>query len=426
MRNWNAVPCFSFVLFLIFSLALASCNQKDTAHAPDTYTCPMHPTVISDKPGSCPVCGMDLVRKARPSEEVAITEDLTTMLKSPNETVLSSIQTIKGQYKYVQVSFKAQGVVTYDTRNLYTIPSRVAGRLEKVYFKYQFQSVVKGQKIAEIYSPEVVTAQRELLFLLDNDAGNKPLIDAAKYKLERLGLSPLHVTTLMKTHRVSNTVTIYSPYSGYVISGQQSASSSASSPTSAMSNGMRPSNLQDAVSTSQGNTTAALIREGDYISAGQTLVGIVNTAAIRVELDLPSSDASNVKKGDTLNINVGEKNEKEALVDFVQPFYTEGQPFVKVRVSLKNSKELHIGHLVNATINFTSKEALWIPSRAVLDLGSDKIVFVKDRGAFKPSKVNVGISAAGELEIKNGLSSTDEIAANAQYLMDSESFIKIK
>jgi hypothetical protein len=85
----------------------------------------MHPTVISDRPGTCPVCGMDLVRKARAGEAVKITEDLSKLLKSPNETVVASINTIKGQYKSVPVSVQAQGVVTYDTRNIYTIPARL-------------------------------------------------------------------------------------------------------------------------------------------------------------------------------------------------------------------------------------------------------------------------------------------------------------
>ena len=75
-----------------------------------------------------------------------------------------------------------QGVVTYDTRNIYTIPTRIGGRLERVYLKYAFQKVSKGQKVAEIYSPELLTAQRELLFLVENDAENTTLIESAKEK----------------------------------------------------------------------------------------------------------------------------------------------------------------------------------------------------------------------------------------------------
>ena len=125
---------------LVLMTLVASCNKSgEHAEHADTYTCPMHPTVISDRPGTCPVCGMDLVRKARAGEEVEITEELSKLIKSPNETVIASIKTIKGEYKSMPVSTEAQGVVTYDTRNIYMIPTRIGGRLEKVFLKYAFQ-----------------------------------------------------------------------------------------------------------------------------------------------------------------------------------------------------------------------------------------------------------------------------------------------
>src|SRR5688500_3123760 len=136
------------VYLIVLLVTLTSCGHNgDHAENADTYTCPMHPTVVSDRPGSCPVCGMDLVRKARVGEEVEITEDLSKLLKSPNETVVASIKTIKGEYKSVPLSVQAQGVVTYDTRHIQTIPARVGGRLERVYVKYEFQPVSKAQKI---------------------------------------------------------------------------------------------------------------------------------------------------------------------------------------------------------------------------------------------------------------------------------------
>ena len=172
----------TFNLILLMLIAIA-CSPKDSTHDhTDTYTCPMHPTVVSDRPGVCPVCAMDLVRKGRPGEEVKITEDLAKLIKSPNEVVLASIKTAKAEYKSMEVILTIQGVVTYDTRNIYTIPARVGGRLEKVFLKYNYQRVRKGQKVAKIYSTELVNAQREFLYLLKNDPGNQFLIDAAKSK----------------------------------------------------------------------------------------------------------------------------------------------------------------------------------------------------------------------------------------------------
>ena len=164
-RNWrNNI----FTVFLLITALMFSCNDHKHAEQADTYTCPMHPTVISDKQGVCPVCGMDLVRKAREGEEVKITEELAKLIKSPNEVVASGIKTIKPSYKTMQGSIEALGIVTYDSRNVYNIPAKVGGRLEKVFLKYPFQKVTKGQKIAEVYSPELMTVQREFLFVLQN------------------------------------------------------------------------------------------------------------------------------------------------------------------------------------------------------------------------------------------------------------------
>src|SRR5687768_4043144 len=173
-KNWRS----SIAIVCLLLVALFACSKHDEhGEHTDVYTCPMHPTVISDKPGSCPVCGMDLVRKGRSGEEIKISEEMARLMKSPNEVVVGSIKTIKPEFKSMAASLNAVGVVTYDTRNIYTVPARIGGRIEKMYLKYAFQKVDKGQKIAEVYSPELITAQRQLLYLLDNDHENVQLID---------------------------------------------------------------------------------------------------------------------------------------------------------------------------------------------------------------------------------------------------------
>lgn len=425
-NNW-------IIVAVIALLTLASCGAGgDHAEHADTYTCPMHPTVVSDRPSTCPVCGMDLVRKARAGEEVEITEDLAKLLKSPNETVIASIKTIKAEYKSVPSSVEAQGVVTYDTRNIYTIPSRVGGRLEKILLKYEFQPVTKGQKIAEIYSPELLTAQRELLFLVENDSENKSLIDGAKNKLELLGLTFAQIDNLITRKITTQTFSIYSPYSGYLITGQQapttsvSVSSASTTSSGGMSDGMGSSSTASpSPSTSPTMDQAgSIIREGSYVSSGQTLFSIVNSGDLRIELDLPASQTGAIKKGDKISLDFGNRSIEETTIDFVQPFFNEGQDFVKLRVFTNKIKDLHIGHLVSAKIQVPASESLWVPREAVLDMGTDKIIFLKERGVLKPKKVTIGISSEGLVEIKSGLASSDEIAANAQYLIDSESFIK--
>lgn len=419
-----------WTLLLILFLATACSSDKHAEH-PDTYTCPMHPTVISDKPGTCPVCGMDLVRKAREGEEVKITEDLAKLLKSPNETVIASIKTIKAEYKSMPLQFDVQGIVTYDTRTVYTIPARVGGRLENVFLKYAFQPVAKGQKVAEIYSPELLTAQRELLYLIEHDAGNTALIESAKSKLLLLGASESQVNTLIQRKEPLNTFTVYSPYSGYLIPDNQPApamniTAQASQASSGGMNEMGGSSTPSASSSQPTNIVNSLIREGNYVSTGQTLYKLINTSSLRIELNLPASQASSIKKGQEIELDFGNGRKEKAIVDFIQPFFNESEEFVKLRVYTKHMEDLHIGHLVSASTVLQSAETLWIPKEALLDLGQEQIVFLKERGKFNPKTITAGIRADGWIEVKQGLSSTDEIAGNAQYLVDSESFVKTK
>lgn len=423
---------YRFAGFLALLLLFAACTNQEAAHEHDTYTCPMHPTVTQDRPGTCPVCGMDLVRKARVGEEVQITEDLSKLLRSPNETVVSSISTIKGQYKSVPVTVQAQGVVTYDTRNIYTIPARIGGRLERMYLKYAFQKVAKGQKIAEIYSPELVTAQRELLYLAENDPENAPLIAAASRKLELLGMTDTQIDEVRSRKEASYTFSVYSPYSGYLISGQQTPSRSVAMPAlqsssaGGMADGMggASSNAGAAPEAGGVNRNGSIVREGDYVASGQTLLTVVNANALRIELNLPGSYTDLVEEGHEVELDFGNNNRRIATVDFIQPFFTEGQEFMKMRVYTNRTEDLQIGQLVNAQISMSSREALWVPKEAVLDLGVQKIVFLEYRGALKPKYVVTGVAADGMIEIISGLASSEQIAANAQFLVDSESFIK--
>lgn len=431
IQNWKAIWNFEsgILNILLVVLLLSACNGNNTAHEHvDTYTCPMHPTVVSDKPGVCPVCAMDLVRKARPGEEVKITEDLARLIKSPNEVVLSAIKTTKATYTSMPVSITVQGVVTYDTRNIFTIAARVGGRLEKVLLKYNYQPVRAGQKVAEIYSAELVNAQRELVYLLKKDPENQALLDAAKSKLLLLGASEKQIEEVVKNQEVSYTFSIYSPYQGFVITESQSAPAAPANgmikPSSSSGMGMGGNETSVVSSTASGVTssTSSLVREGSYVAAGQTLFRIVNTKSLWIEFNVPLRQASQIKTGDALTW-IEQGTSRLLKIDFVEPFFAEGEDFIRLR-SYYKGEDVSVGQLVEASIQSVSGESLWIPKAALLDLGHDQIVFLKERGLYKPKQVKAGMQTDDWIEITSGLTSSDEVAVNAQYLIDSENFIK--
>lgn len=394
----------TWTLALLLMLWSAACNRHDHSAQDYVYTCPMHPTVTSNQPGACPVCGMELVRQGGPTAEVEMTPELSRVMKSPDEAIVASINTVRAEYKSMPVDIDVEGMVTYDTRNVYTIPSRVAGRLERVYITYELQPVKAGQKVAEVYSPPLSAAQRELIFLLENDPTNTMLIDAARRKLELLGMSRTQIETLTTKREIMPTVSIYSAHSGYVTLGD--ASPSLSSPMSSGDNGER------------------LVRVGDYVSAGQTLFTLVDSKAQRIELHVPGTVGQSIRPGSKVQLSIGGGIMQDVTIDLVEPFSSNNQPFTKVRVYAESPQGHRIGSLVRARIHIDMQEALWVPRTAVLDLGTQQIVFVQQRGVLRPKVVGTGMVSDDMIEIKSGLATSDEIAANAQFLVDSESFVK--
>jgi membrane fusion protein, copper/silver efflux system len=414
----------SVLNFLLMIIIAIGCHTKESAHT-ETYTCPMHPTVLRDRPGSCPVCGMDLVRKSKEGDEVKITEDLARLIKSPNETITASIKTVKGEYRSEIINKELLGIVAYDTRNIYMIPARIGGRLEKVYLKYNYQRVTKGMKIAEVYSPELLNAQRELVYLLQNDSDNKRMIDAATNKLVLLGATEEQIKKLTSTKEVLNTFTIYSPYDGYLILNTEAPRAPLNISASADSNpgmGMNVASQQ----TAEQNTISSessLLREGNYISYGQTLFRVVNANSIWIEFNIPAEEAFNLKKDAAIELSINGKKIK-ARIDFIEPFTAQTQDFIQIHSYYKGDNLL-IGQLVKGTVLSETKAGLWLPKSSVIDLGINQVVFVKERGQFKAINVVTGSRTDDFIEITKGLTSGAEVAINAQYLVDSEGFVKI-
>lgn len=404
---------------LLLFVAVA-CNNNKPAHTnhtneetTKTYTCPMHPQVIKDKPGKCPVCGMDLVEKKTDSKQ--LTEvNLEALLKPANEFVVSSIPVIAMEKRQEQIEIEALGNITYDTRQVGTIAARISGRIEKLYVRYRFQKIVKGQHIMDIYSPEILTAQQNLLFLLKNDADNTDFIQAAKDKLLLLGMSNEQLRQVLQSGKPSYTIAVYSNYTGHIHEA-------------AAGNNMNQS-LQGMKDISLVTEELAL-KEGMYVQKGQSVFTVYNPAQAWAILNIYGDNQALVQKGNTVRIipETAPGKDFRASVNFIEPFYRQQSKTLTVRVYFNNAAlQIPIGSQVKATIFGNTKDAWWLPKEAVLSLGLDKIIFLKVKDGFKAHKINVGISHRKHIQVLNGLSVTDSVAANAQYLMDSESFIKIK
>lgn len=406
-----------FALLAIVLIA-ASCkestqqHQHTTASQGDVYTCPMHPQIIRDKPGNCPICGMKLVKKESSNAKINDIQ-LQSLLKPTNEFVVSKVPVTTMQKKDVSTELQALGNITYDTRYTNTISSRVSGRIEKLFVKFRYEHIHEGDAVMNIYSPELNTAQQNLVFLLKNDPANTNLINAAKEKLSLLGMSGYQLNELIRTQKIAYTITVYSPYTGHVHEAGN------------MNNMNNSSDMR--IDASQPSEQLP-IKEGMYVQKGQPIISVFSTEHAWALLNIYTNDQNLVKAGDAVTITPETAPGKafKATISFIEPFYRNGSKTLTARVYFNNTAlELPIGSQVKASISTSIKNTEWLPEDAVLSLGIDKIVFLKEDGGFRAHKIITGIANENLVQVVSGLSLTDQVAANAQFLADSESFIKI-
>jgi membrane fusion protein, copper/silver efflux system len=339
--------------------------------------------------------------------------ELESLIKPTNEYVISSIPVITLEKRAEQIEIEALGNIMYDTREVGSIASRVAGRIEKLYVRYRYQKVSKGQKILDLYSPEMVTAQQDLLFLLKNDVNNSQMINAAKEKLLLLGMSSTQLQEVMRTGRPSMTIAVYSNYSGHI---HESSGSSMQ---------REPGQMRDIALI----TEELSLKEGMYLQKGQSVFTVFNPGKVWAVLNIYGDNQGSVKTGNRVRVVPETAPEKDfrASINFIEPFYRKDSKTLTARVYFDNSKlQIPVGSQVRATIFGDTKDALWLPKESVLSLGMDHVVFIKANGGFRAHKVTTGITHEKHIQVTGGISTQDFVAANAQYLIDSESFIKVK
>jgi len=384
-------------------------DEKATSSSEDLYTCSMHPQVLEHQPGDCPICGMKLIKKNPATAASTNNIELESLLKPANEFVVASLPVTTPAQKNIYVPIKVYGTIEYDTRAAGSIAARVSGRIEKLYLRYRYQKVIEGQKMMDIYSPELVTAQQNLLFLLKCDSDNISFINASKQKLLLLGMSENELNKVIQTGKPLYSVSVYSNYNGHVHDA-------------GMSNDIAANEMNNPAPVTQ----ELSLKEGMYVEKGQTLFMIMNHHQVWAALQIFPNDQMLIKKGNAVRL-VPETDTTAVIdgnIDFIEPFFRNNSKTLTARVYFHNINMLPIGSHVTADIYSGNTQGLWLPASAVLSLGMNEVSFVKEDGGFIVHKITTGIRSNNNVQILSGLSTTDTVAVNAQYLIDSESFIK--
>lgn len=368
--------------------------------------------------------------------ELNIDSSLLPLLKPVNEQVVSTMPTIKAESGTRIFSVPVQGIIGFDRRNQVTISSRIAGRIERMNIKYNYQPVTKGQLIMEIYSPDLAAAQQELIYISRND-DDESLLQKAKQRLSLLGMQPAQISQVIKTGKPLYRVPVFSNVSGYIVERNVSNNFSVSPTTSQQQTGNEGMNGMGG--SSQGSTSAplqsnnqtaiqqtpVLIREGQYLAAGETIFTIYQSDNMVAEFSFIPSLATEIKKGQKLVFHTVSNPDQvmTGTIGLIEPTQRNGESFNVARVYLSNTN-LQPGQLLTANIPVVKKNAWWLPEKAVLRLGNQSVVFKKDQTVFIPATIKTGSTINGMVEILEDISEW-QIAQSASYLVDSESFIRI-
>jgi Cu(I)/Ag(I) efflux system membrane fusion protein len=383
------------------------------------YTCPMHPSVVSETPGACPVCHMDLIKKSATSEGMD-PQELAAMGRvaiSPTERVLANVETVAARAVGSATSgstpsgsandeagksateIRAVGVVAFDESGLAAVPSWLDGRIERLLIEETGAEISRGEPIMEIYSPELLTAQKEFLIALDN--AQSSLIEPTRQRLLLLGMSENQVERLEETREARRTVTMHSPNAGTV--------------------------------------TELLVRQGQYVKTGTPLYKIADLSEVWIEAEVRAPALSQIAVGAPARVTSDALGGKSLSgeVTFIYPTLQTDTRTVKVRVELDEpTEQLKPGVFVSVFLrkNADAKPAestsestddvpvdVIVPRSAVIRGGKSSSVYVEvSQNIFERREVEIGRATEDFLIIAEGLKPGEIVASGGVFLLDSE------
>lgn len=382
-------------IYAVIMVVLSSCNgQKgDSVHAHHNttdstqYTCSMHPQIILSAPGTCPICGMALLKFSTGNKN-------NDLMLSDVQMQLANITTRRAAKSRVGETVILNGTFVMDEQKRQAISSRVAGRVEKLFVKESGLFITKGQPLYVFYSEQLLTLQQEYLLAKDqysalNEKRYKSFLDAAERKLLLYGLTKKQVGEI-SNENMQTGITFFSPSSGVV--------------------------------------TAVNVAEGQYVGEGTLLYNVNDISTIWVEADLYPNDATLVKQGDKVRVAAAalQDNPIETAVDFLSPEFRSNTQILVMRAVIANTDlKFRPGQQAQVFFSHSSHEGIAIPTDAVIRNEKGAHVYVQSgRNTFQPRMVKTGLEGIDQVEITDGLSENDTVAVTGAYLLYSEIILK--
>jgi membrane fusion protein, copper/silver efflux system len=411
--------------FLLAQRHGKSGSRVDHAHATiqgaEKYQCPMHPTIVQDHPGDCPICGMKLVKMAsgsasntdghvaEPSASGAAGEPdnsppvagLAAIDIDPSRQQLIGLSTAEAKQAKVGGAWRTVGRVVVDETRVHHVNLKVAGFVERIYVDFIGKQVYKGQPLFTLYSPELLAAQDEYLLALKTrgilsagssspDSENDTLVSASRRRLALWDLPEKTLDQIAQTRQATKTITFYSPASGVI--------------------------------------TKKDVVQGMKLDAGAMPYEIVDLSTVWVVADVYESELRFVKAGmpATLTLNAFPNREFNGKTVFIDPMLDPMTRTVKVRITFPNlTKELKPEMFGEVVLKGVPHDGVTVPIDAVIDSGTTHVVFVAvGNGKFRPRLVRLGDSDDTQVEVVSGLAVGEKVVTRANFLVDSESRLR--
>lgn len=351
------------------------------------YTCSMHPQIRQNEPGQCPLCGMALtpVSNKKSGESSPFILEIT-----PEAVALSNVQTVRVKSGSGSGKLTLTGKIQANEQRVKSLTANYSGRVDQLFINFTGQEVQRGQKLATLYSPELVNAQKELLETAKIKDRQPALYEATKEKLRLWKISEKQIAAIESSGQVQTQFDIFADVAGVV--------------------------------------TARNVAVGDFVNRGTALFEIVDLSNVWVILDAYESDLGTIRKGDDLSFQVSAYSGKEykAKVTYIDPMLNPDTRTVAIRAEAVNRNfELKPEMFVSANIatSQAGQSGLMIPKTAILWTGPRSVVYVqkgtKDAPAFEMREIEIGGRVGEDYLVLSGLEAGEEIVSNGVFAIDA-------
>jgi membrane fusion protein, copper/silver efflux system len=362
-------------------------HQHAESSEDQTWTCSMHPQIRQQEPGDCPLCGMDLIPVA--TQTGSSSPFVHTM--SEGAVALANIQTTRLSYSTPEHEVQLNGKIAVNEQRIAVISANYAGRIEKLFVDFTGQSVRRGEKLASIYSPELITAQKELQEAARFKDSNPSLYEAAREKLRLWKLTPEQISSIEKGSGLVTEFDVYADISGVVLRRD--------------------------------------IARGDYITRGSVLFEVADLSQVWVLLEAYETDLPWLRTGQKIHFTTPSVPGKEfsSQITFIDPMISSSSRTVAIRANVENREMLLKPEMfVNAKIASTpakKQDALMIPKTAILWTGKRSVVYLKTPDSEFPSfemrEITIGSRSGDFYLVEEGLSEGDELVTNGVFAVDA-------